>query len=100
MEATGKEGHKKLKIKEPYDPFDAKQNQKIGTAYLDYLLGLFDGDPELALTAYHSGFGRVKKLLNMTGGSTLNDIMEIPLTSGGLGPIGRKYARGVLSRMA
>lgn len=98
MDATGKEWHQKLGIKEEYNPFDPNQNKKIGTAYLTYLLDLFNGDPGLALTAYHSGEGKVKKLLQKTGGSSLEDILEYE-GPGALGPIGRKYALSILSKI-
>jgi len=93
MPATGREWHKKLGIKEPYDPFDPEQNKTIGTAYLNYLLDMYDGDKELALTAYNQGFGRVNKLLARTKGKSLDDIIEF------LGPDGQGYAKGVLSKL-
>lgn len=42
------------------DSTDAKQNIKGGVAYLDWLLGEFDGDPVLALAGYNAGEGAVK----------------------------------------
>ncbi|MGH1331457.1 MAG: lytic transglycosylase domain-containing protein [Paracoccaceae bacterium] len=42
------------------DSNDAKQNIKGGVAYLDWLLGEFDGDPVLALAGYNAGEGAVK----------------------------------------
>ena len=75
-----------------YDLRDPETNKVIGTAYLQQLLKQFNGDPELALTAYHSGPGRVERLLKTTGGSKLEDIIDY------LGPIGRKYAKEVLEK--
>lgn len=90
MDATGREWHKKLGIKEPYNPNNPEQNKKIGTAYLAWLLEQFNGDKELALTAYNQGIGRVKALLEKTGGSRLSDIVDQ------LGPDGKKYAKLIL----
>lgn len=93
MPATGREWHKKLGLPGEYDPFDPEQNKTIGTAYLNYLLDMYDGDQELALTAYNQGFGRVNKLLARTKGKSLEDIIEF------LGPDGQGYAKGVLSKL-
>jgi len=69
MPATGREWWAKLKIKEPYDPFDTEQNVKIGSAYLAHLLNMFE-TTELALAAYNWGMGNVKKLLEKYPGQT------------------------------
>lgn len=61
MDQTGEEWHDKLGIEEPYDPFDAKQNVKIGTAYIKYLYHYFGGNLELAIAAYNWGMGHVRK---------------------------------------
>jgi Transglycosylase SLT domain len=37
------------------DPFDPRQNIEGGTSYLQYLLGLFDGNLALSLAAYNAG---------------------------------------------
>lgn len=42
------------------DPFDASQNIAGGTAYLDWLLREFGGDPVLALAGYNAGEGAVR----------------------------------------
>ena len=42
------------------DRFVASQNIAGGVAYLDWLLGHFDGDPVLALAAYNAGEGAVR----------------------------------------
>lgn len=93
MPATGKEWHKKLGITEPYNPKNPEQNKKIGTAYISWLIDQFDNDVELALTAYNQGIGRVKRLLNRVGGSSLDDIKKY------LGRDGKKYAEEILSRV-
>jgi soluble lytic murein transglycosylase-like protein len=43
------------------DPFDPAANVRGGTRYLRDLLGLFDGDLELAVAAYNAGENAVKK---------------------------------------
>lgn len=42
------------------DRTDAAQNIRGGVAYLDWLLGHFDGDPILALAGYNAGEGAVR----------------------------------------
>ena len=42
------------------DPFDPAQNIAGGTAYLNWLLKEFDGDPILALAGYNAGEGAVR----------------------------------------
>lgn len=42
------------------DRTDPVQNIRGGVAYLDWLLGHFDGDPILAIAAYNSGEGAVR----------------------------------------
>jgi soluble lytic murein transglycosylase-like protein len=93
MPATGRELFKKSGLPGKYDPFDPEQNVKLGTMYLQQLLDQFGGDVELALTAYHSGQGRVRRLLRQTKGKTLADILPL------LGPVGQKYASSVLRRL-
>lgn len=75
---------------EKYDPFNETQNEILATNYLEELLDKYDGDLELALTAYHSGMGTVDKLLRKTKGSTLSDILPH------LGKVGKSYARSII----
>ncbi|CAB4151481.1 LT_GEWL domain containing protein [uncultured Caudovirales phage] len=77
---------------EDYDLKDPTTNIQLGSEYLKRMLKQFDGDVELALTAYHSGPGRVEALLKKTGGTTLSDIRDL------LGPVGQTYADQVLAR--
>lgn len=74
-------------------PFDPDANKKVGIAYLTYLLDKYEGDPELALTAYHSGMRRVDSLLAEKKGTKLSDIIDA------LGPVGRRYASDILGRV-
>ncbi|HZJ57097.1 MAG TPA: lytic transglycosylase domain-containing protein [Clostridia bacterium] len=43
--------------------YDPETNIRFGCWYFAYLLGLFDGDVELALASYNGGMGNVKKWL-------------------------------------
>lgn len=74
MDTTGKAIHKEMGLKGKYDPFDEKQNKKIGTYYLRKLMDRFDGDVGLALAAYNAGPTRISKLLKSTGGEDFDDI--------------------------
>lgn len=98
MPATAKDIAKELGIKE-YNLKDPETNKKFGQYYLDKLLNMFGGDEGLALTAYHSGPGKVRQLLKKSGGSSLEDILSVPFDKGGLGPVGRKYAKQTLARI-
>ena len=46
---------------EQYDLYDPETNIRLGTSYLAYLLGLFDGNTILAITAYNAGLGNVQE---------------------------------------
>lgn len=93
MPKTAADIARELGVKD-YDLFDPETNRKFGRYYLSKMLERFNNDPELALTAYHSGPDTVARLLKETGGSSLADIIHE------LGPAGQKYAKGVLSRYA
>jgi soluble lytic murein transglycosylase-like protein len=90
MPATAKQLAKELGLSK-VDLKDPETNIQLGTYYLQKLLKEFNGDVELALTAYHSGEGRVKNLLKIHKGKTLADIRRF------LGPVGRQYATSVLN---
>jgi len=93
MPETGKELFKKAGLKGKYKPFDPEQNIQLGTMYLKDLLEQFDGNAPLALTAYHSGPGRVKNLLKIHNADSLEQIRKY------LGPVGQKYADQTLARL-
>lgn len=78
---------------ENYDLNDPATNRQFGTFYLQQLLRQFGGNIPLALTAYHSGPGRVSRLLELTKGNSLGDILDL------LGPVGQRYAREVIARL-
>lgn len=78
---------------DPSKPYDPENNKLVGTAYLQYLLDKFGGDPELALAAYHSGEGTIRKLLEARKATQLAEIID------GLGPVGQRYAKEVLARV-
>ena len=44
---------------ETHDLYDPETNIKLGTSYFAYLLGLYDDNIVLALTAYNAGLGNV-----------------------------------------
>jgi soluble lytic murein transglycosylase len=46
----------------PGDLTDPEYNIRVGTAYLSIMMQTFDGDRWLALAAYNSGPGRIRKL--------------------------------------
>jgi soluble lytic murein transglycosylase-like protein len=91
MPKTGEELAKKAGVK--YNPKDPEQNKMLSTMYLEELLSKYKGDLELALTAYHSGMGRVDRLLAKNKATTLKEIKH------DLGPIGQKYAAQILERL-
>lgn len=92
MPKTAEDLAKKLKLGTDYDLTDPYTNLKMGATYFKALLDKY-GDTELALTAYHSGPGRVDALLKSSGGSSLADILS------DLGPVGKQYAAQVLGRI-
>lgn len=47
---------------EPADPFDPAANIRYGAYYLGWLLRYFDGDVELAISAYNRGQGYIGRL--------------------------------------
>lgn len=71
--------------------FDPDYNLKVGTTYLGYLLNRFDGNEMLALTAYHMGPTRVRRIQNENPGITPEQIVEEHA-----GPQTRAYVRRVL----
>lgn len=66
---------------ETHDLYDPETNIKLGTSYFSYLLGLYNGNTILALTAYNAGLGNVEQWIKdgiiKSDGS---DIENIPYT--------------------
>lgn len=66
---------------ETHDLYDPETNIKLGTSYFAYLLGLYDDNIVLALTAYNAGLGNVEQWIKdgiiKSDGS---DIENIPYT--------------------
>lgn len=92
MDATGKEWHGLLNIEDPYDPFDPIQNEKIGTAYLAWLLKEFDFNIEFALAAYNWGIGKTQRLIKRLRAENYETIeMYLPRET-------QHYVRSVLSK--
>lgn len=63
-----------------YDPAklktDAAYNERLGRAYLDKMLGMFDGNVTLALAAYNAGPGAVDKWVKQYGDPRSGQISE------------------------
>ena len=83
VDATGREWHEKLVKKGDlppgkYDPFDAEQNQVIGTAYLEHLADRYDGDVRLALAAYNWGMGNLDRLIKKVGSRDYDRLKKDP----------------------
>ncbi len=75
--------------------FDPEINIRLGTRYIDYLAGKFDGDPVLIACGYHAGAGNVSAWLQKYSedGKTLA-VDEIPMEDT------RSYAGKVLNAYA
>lgn len=59
-------------------PFDPTGNEKVGKAYLAYLLDRFGGRPELALAAYNWGEGKLQKLIDRWGNTYAAVFPQLP----------------------
>ena len=66
---------------EMHDLYDPETNIRLGTSYFSYLLGIYNGNTILALTAYNAGLGNVQQWIHdgiiKSDGS---DIENIPYT--------------------
>ena len=47
-----------------YDLYDPETNIRLGTSYFSYLLGIFDDNTVLAITAYNAGLGNVQEWID------------------------------------
>lgn len=77
---TGEEVAKKLKMKDytQEDLINPETNIKIGTWYIKYLIGKFDGDLDLAIAAYNAGMGKVREWLGNPEYSPEGKLVNIP----------------------
>lgn len=66
METTAEEHADRISYKynSKEDLFQPETNIALGTAYFNYLLSLYDGNINLALTAYNAGIGNVQKWID------------------------------------
>ena len=66
---------------ETHDLYDPETNIRLGTSYFSYLLGIYNGNTVLAITAYNAGLGNVEQWIKdgiiRSDGS---DIENIPYT--------------------
>lgn len=75
--------------------FDPDLNIRLGTRYLHYLSGLFEGDPVLVVCAYHAGAGNVRTWVqNHSTDGTHLAISQIPMSDT------RTYAERVMQSYA
>jgi soluble lytic murein transglycosylase len=58
------------------DLFDIDVNLRFGAWYFKYLLGKFDGNPELAVAAYNGGPGNVSRWLPRLGSDDIDLFIE------------------------
>lgn len=66
---------------ESHDLYDPETNIRLGTSYFSYLLGIYNGNIVLALTAYNAGLGNVEQWIkNGIIKSDGSNIENIPYT--------------------
>ena len=92
MPGTARDIARKLGLSK-YDLRDPKTNLIFGATYLKGLIEKYNGDLKLALSAYHSGDGRIDRILASSKSQDSDAIISK------LGPIGRRYAKSVLKKM-
>lgn len=73
MGPTYREWAPKVGLPANSDPYNADNNLKVGTAYLQMLLSKYD-DLKLALAAYNWGLGHLDRLLEKHPGASFEDI--------------------------
>ena len=67
MPATYREWAPKVGLAADSDPLDPANNQKVGTAYLGYLMQRYGNNVPLALAAYNWGMGNLDKAIAAQG---------------------------------
>ena len=77
MPGTARELAGKLGLAYSHDKLsDPDFNLRLGTAYFSRVLGMFDGNVELALAGYNGGPYRIKRLWREWGGSEMDRFLE------------------------
>lgn len=93
--STGEEVAKKLKMKDYTQDnlVNPETNIKIGTWYIKYLIGKFNGDWDLAIAAYNAGMGKVREWLANPEYSPEGKLVNIPFpeTDGYLKKVTKSY---------
>ena len=77
MPPTYKEWAPKVGLAPDSDPFNEYNNMKVGTAYIQWLLGQFDNDLKFALAAYNWGIGHVQKLQHDHPGADFEELRPL-----------------------
>lgn len=67
MDSTGRQWHRTLRLDGEYDPFNPSQNERIGRAYLSWLIDHYDKDIPTALAAWNFGIGNIRKIFRSRG---------------------------------
>jgi hypothetical protein len=76
MDATGKEYHRRLGIKEPYDSSNKAQQRKLAEAYLSDLLTKYE-DERIAIAGYNYGEPKLDKVLNGNTSARWEDVVSL-----------------------
>lgn len=97
MDATGREYHRRLGLKEKYDPFNESQAKVLAEAFLSDLKARY-ADDRIAIAAYNLGETRMNNAIKMRGltakTARWEDIYQL------LPNETREYAPKVVSRIA
>jgi soluble lytic murein transglycosylase len=64
---------------DPGDAYEPGPNIEIGAWYLGLLLGVYDGNADLAIMAYNAGPGNVNKWLDVPTGQDSDDLLRFAL---------------------
>jgi soluble lytic murein transglycosylase-like protein len=77
MPSTAKELAGKLGLPYTHDRLsDPEFNVRLGTMYFSHVLGLFDGNVDLALAGYNGGPYRIKRMWHEWGSSDIDRFLE------------------------
>jgi soluble lytic murein transglycosylase len=67
MDPLGKEYHRRLGIKEAYNPHDDEQARQIASAFISDLINKYDSDPALIAAAYNMGERNLDRFIKQYG---------------------------------